>query len=255
MPVTVLKNNRGNFVNVSSQMGFQNTRGWWNCLVSADLNHDGLPDFIAGNHGLNSFFKAKDRMYVYDFDGNGAVEQVFCTQVGKRYYPVVDKDDFVAQMPGLKKKLLYYKDYANMAIDDLFSEPLLSNSKQFEIDVLSSVLLLSGEKGYSIIPLPVEAQYSSIYSLKLFDVDKDGITDLLAGGNQFNVKPQFGKFDGSFGWFFKGKINDGKFSFESGRSLGIKGQIRDIEVIEHDKQTIIIFSKYDDELEFFKVNQ
>ncbi|MDZ7649949.1 MAG: hypothetical protein U5K54_24020 [Cytophagales bacterium] len=45
------------------------------------MNKDGKPDFILANHGLNTFFKTGDRMYVNDFDDNGSIEQIFCTEV------------------------------------------------------------------------------------------------------------------------------------------------------------------------------
>jgi hypothetical protein len=175
--------------------------------------------------------------------------------VNGNYYPVVDKDELVAQMPSLKKKLLYYKDYARMAIDDLFSHSFLSLSNYNEVDMLASVILLSNEVGYEVVKLPAEAQYSPIYSLEVADIDGDGIMDLLAGGNQYFVKPQFGRYDASHGWFFRGRLDSGKFYLDAGFSLGVEGQIRDIEVYNSKEDTYILFSKYDDELEIYKVNR
>jgi hypothetical protein len=47
-----------------------NTEGWWNVIKAKDLNNDGKTDFILGNHGLNSYFKASAEkpvtMYVND---------------------------------------------------------------------------------------------------------------------------------------------------------------------------------------------
>jgi len=49
------------------------------CHQAGDIDHDGDMDFIAGNHGLNSRFRASVEkpasMYVSDFDRNGSVEQ------------------------------------------------------------------------------------------------------------------------------------------------------------------------------------
>src|SRR5262249_36997851 len=67
MGVTVLANNNGKFSDVSKSMGLDGTEGWWHDIETADLNNDGRPDFVIGNQGLNSFFKAGDRMYVNDF--------------------------------------------------------------------------------------------------------------------------------------------------------------------------------------------
>lgn len=253
MPIVVLKNDNRNFTDISQELGLQETEGWWHDIESGDFNKDGKVDFILGNHGMNTFFKPDDRMYVNDFDGNGSVEQIFCTKINGKYYPIVDKDEFLSQLPSLKRELLYYKDYARKSIEDLFPEPILLKSKVFEVKLLSSILLLSGPKGYERVELPLEAQYSPIYSLLVYDFDNDGVKDLIAGGNQYQVKPQFGRYDASSGWFFKGVLNRGQFRFEHGIDLQVKGQIRDIEYIKIKETKYILFSKYDSDLEIYKI--
>ena len=48
----------GKFKEKKDAFGVEKTAGWWNCLTAADFDSDGDIDFIAGNHGLNSKFKA-----------------------------------------------------------------------------------------------------------------------------------------------------------------------------------------------------
>jgi hypothetical protein len=254
MPIVALQNDHGKFSDVSQQSGFNNTEGWWHDIAAADLNRDGKVDFIIGNHGMNSFFKSGDRMYVNDFDGNGSVEQIFCTLVGGKYYPIVDKDELLSQLPSLKKTLLYYKDYGKRSIDDLFPKTVIDQSKIFQVNQLASVLLLSDRDGYTIKELPLEAQYAPLYSLLIADFDNDGVEDVIAGGNQYQVKPQFGRYDASSGWFFKGVLNEGKFSFLPGEDLNVKGQIRDIEYVDVKGTKYILFSKYDNDLEIDKIS-
>lgn len=253
MPITYLRNRDGVFNNASNELGLLDTEGWWHAVESGDFNHDGKPDFVVANHGSNSFFKAMDRMYVHDFDRNGSVEQIYCTLVDGKYYPIADKDEFLSQLPSLKKQLLYYSDYAKKSIDQLFPEPILKNSKVFEVKLLSSILLLSDSSGYKQVELPCEAQYSPLHSLLVADFDNDGIEDLIAGGNQYLVKPQFGRYDASRGWFFKGAMNKGKFTFQKGIDLNVKGQIRSIEYIEVKGVKYILFAKYNDELEIYEI--
>ncbi|MDZ7649950.1 MAG: hypothetical protein U5K54_24025 [Cytophagales bacterium] len=92
---------------------------------------------------------------------------------------------------------------------------------------------------------------SPFIALLVSDFDKDGIDDLIVGGNQYEVKPQFGSYNASSGWYFKGVLNEGKFTFQSGIDLKISGQIRDIEVVEVNGVKYVLFAKYDDELENF----
>jgi hypothetical protein len=253
MPIVFLKNKNGLLANVAGDYGLTATEGWWHTIESCDLNNDGKPDFVVGNPGLNSFFKSGDRAYVNDFDRNGSAEQLFCTRIGEKYFPVVDKDELVSQLPALRKSLLYYKDYAKKSIDELFPSSTLNNSKILEVKLLSSIVLLSNARGFTLVDLPLEAQYSPIYSFLIFDYDLDGIQDVIAGGNQFEVKPQFGRYDGSSGWFFKGELKEGKYSLQPGVDLNVQGEIRDIETMTIGKTRYILFAKYDDELEVYKI--
>jgi enediyne biosynthesis protein E4 len=254
MPIVILKNTGNNFVNVSKDFGLTDTEGWWHTIESGDFNKDGKIDFVLGNQGLNSFFKKGDRMYVNDFDRNGSVEQIYCTKIRDKYYPLSDRDEILSQLPSLKKTLLYYKDYAKKSIDELFSESILSSSKIFQVNMLSSILLLSDSKGYKKIELPLEGQYSPIYAMQIVDVDNDGVDDIIAGGNQYQVKPQFGRYDASNAWFFKGMLNEKDYILKPGIDLNVKGQIRDIECVEIDNVKYIFFAKHDDDLEIYKIS-
>lgn len=253
MPIVVLKNTGKNFINISKDLGLENTAGWWHNIESADLNQDGTVDFVIGNHGLNTFFKPDDRMYVNDFDGNGSIEQIFCTKINDKYYPIVDKDEMLSQLPSLKKILLHYKDYGMKSMDEIFSESVLNSSTVFQVKILSSIILLSDSSGYKKIELPLEAQYSPIYSLLVLDFDKDGVEDIIAGGNQYQVKPQFGRYDASKAWLFKGQLLNKEYKLQSGIDLNVSGQIRDIEYVEIKGTKYIFFAKHDDNLEIYKI--
>jgi hypothetical protein len=253
-PIHMIKNFNGTFTSASEEFGTLKSEGWWHAIESSDLNKDGKADFVVGNHGLNSFFRSNDRMYINDFDGDGSIEQIFCTKIGDRYYPLIDKDDLLSQIPSLKKQLLYYANYAGKSIDQIFPEKTLDASRIVEVNMLSSVLLLSGQNGFTIVDLPQEAQYSSIYDLLIGDIDNDGVDDLIAGGNNYKVKPQFGRSDASHGWFFKGELKGKEFSFQKGFDLGIDGEIRDIEIIDRDGTKYIFFTKHNDKLEIYKIS-
>jgi hypothetical protein len=254
MPIVVLKNDRGKFLDGSAELGLDKTVGWWHTIKSGDFNQDGKPDFVVGNHGLNSFFKVGDRMYVGDFDKNGSIEQIFCTKMAGNYYPILDKDELTAQLPSLKKDLLYYKEYSKKSIDQIWPATVLAEAKVLEVEKLASVAVISSTIGYKMIDLPLEAQFSPIYGILVHDFDNDGIEDVIAGGNQYGVKPQFGRYDASAGWFFKGSLNNGKFNFLKGVDLNIKGQVRDIQYVEVNGLKYVLFAKYDDELEIYKIS-
>src|SRR5690606_8156447 len=125
MTVTVFVNEGGKLVNRTEQAGLAESQGWWNRIIAADLDGDGDVDFVLGNHGLNSRFKAASdrpiRMYVSDFDQNGTIEQIICRYEGDKSYPMVLRHDLVRQIPSLKKKYLKYESYKGQSIEDMFS--------------------------------------------------------------------------------------------------------------------------------------
>lgn len=237
MPVTIFINESGIFVNRTEQFGLSKSNGWWNAIESADLDGDGDTDFVLGNHGLNSRFKASVEkpvfMYVNDFDKNGTVEQIICTYNGEKSYPMVLRHDLMAQIPTLKKKYLKYESFKDQMITDIFTKEELSNAIKHDVYELSnSVLINEGSKGFVLKQLPVEAQYSVTFAISIDDFDHDGNKDIILAGNLYNVKPEVGQYDASYGTFLKG---DGKGNFTalpvSKSGLILDGEIRDLETI------------------------
>ncbi|MEP6684693.1 MAG: VCBS repeat-containing protein, partial [Parafilimonas sp.] len=108
MPVKFFKNEHGTLKDVSNQSGINDEYGWWNSIVAGDFDNDGDIDYIAGNLGENSFFKASKQypvnMYAADFDGNGTLDPIITTflkdqQGNKKEYPAFNRDDLVDQLP------------------------------------------------------------------------------------------------------------------------------------------------------------
>ena len=122
MPISIFINNNGQLVNETEAYGLSDTSGLWKTIEVKDIDNDGKVDIIAGNKGENSFYKPGMRMYLSDFDNNGTIEQIICQKRDDDYYPIVDRDELVAQLAGLKQKLLYYKDYSDATIKSIFSK-------------------------------------------------------------------------------------------------------------------------------------
>ncbi|MCK5705144.1 MAG: VCBS repeat-containing protein, partial [Cyclobacteriaceae bacterium] len=56
MPVTMLINSNGRFIDKTADYSLANSTGWWNSINGADLDNDGDMDYVLGNYGLNSFY-------------------------------------------------------------------------------------------------------------------------------------------------------------------------------------------------------
>ena len=258
MPVKLFINDHGVFKEESERFGLANTEGWWHTIAARDLNADGNVDFILGNHGLNSFFKASAAkpvtMYVNDFDLNGSIEQIICVFNGDKSYPVAMKDDLVKQIPSLTKKYRTFDDYKDQTINDIFSDEVLKraiklNSREME----SCVLINSGKGSFNLTPLPLEAQFSPVYAIAAEDFDHDGICDILLGGNQYRAKPQTGIYDASYGLFLKG-ISGSAWQSAPPLSSGFftKGEIRDLKILKISGTPVVVVARNNDKFQFYK---
>lgn len=257
MPIKVFINNNGIFKEKTNAID-SNTKGWWNCLASGDLDGGGDIDFIAGNHGLNSRFKATSgkpvTMYVNDFDLNGAVEQIISVYDGDKSYPLALKHDLTMQIPSLKRKYPKYETFKNQQITDIFSTEQLNKSIFLEATLLeTSVFLNDGSGNFKRGELPVEVQFSPVYAIWTGDYNNDGKLDVILGGNLYKVKPEVGRYDASYGTLLEGN-GHGEFKYIPPVKSGfrLEGEIRDIMEMKTQKGIILLVARNNETLQIFK---
>lgn len=258
MPVKIFINNNSTYSENSEQAGLSDTYGWWHTITAKDLDGDGKVDFVLGNHGLNTFFKASLNkpvtMFVNDFDLNGSIEQIICTYNGDKSYPIAMKNDLVAQIPSLESKYKKFDDYKEATTEDIFPEEVLKRSVKLNAQIMESCLMINNGNGsFKLLPLPAEAQFSPVYAIAADDFDHDGICDIIIGGNQCSAKPETGIYDAGYGLFLKGS-QGGKWQPVSSRISGFftKGQIRDFGILNIKGSRIFVVARNNDNLQFYK---
>ncbi|SNR56010.1 VCBS repeat-containing protein [Lutibacter flavus] len=250
MPISIFINNNGILENKTEEFGLSETSGYWKTIKMADLDADGDLDFIAGNKGTNSFFKEGTRIYISDFDNNGTIEQIICHKKDNNYYPIVDRDELVSQIASLKQKLLFYKDYANANMQSIFTKNQLEKAVILDVKVVNTTLFINKNNTFIAQKLPNEIQYSNVEAIEVFDINNDGNLDLLFGGNQYLVKPQFGRQDASQGWLVYGDEN---LKFKNVIPLKIKGQIRDFNIDKINKKNYLLTTINNDSLKIHEI--
>jgi hypothetical protein len=266
MPITIFKNEQGKFVNITPQSGISNKLGWWNSIVAGDFRHTGRMDYIVGNVGQNSLFQASDQYPVYitagDFDHNGAYDAIPSLYLKdkngeKQEFPVHGRDDLFKQMISLKKKFTNYKSFAVATMDDILSPEQRKGALRLKANMLKSCFLRNDGNGkFTLIPLPVEAQFSALNGMQVGDFDGDGNLDVVINGNDYGTDVSIGRYDALNGLMLKG---DGKGGFkplsilQSG--IYIPGDGKALVQLRDTRGNIMLAaSQHKDSLKVFKLN-
>jgi enediyne biosynthesis protein E4 len=221
--------------------------GWWQTLKAADLDGDGDDDLVLGNIGENFYLRPEAKkpvkLWVSDFDGNGVIDKVLSRTVEGRDMPVFLKRDVTDQIVTLRKENLRHEQFASKSVQDLFPKGQLGNSRLKIFNYPTSIVAWNEGGGrFTVQPLPLQVQLSSLNAILCTDVNGDGRPDLLLGGNQFGFLPQFGRLDASYGQVL---INRGNRSFSAlstaQSGLELRGQVRDIVAIKSKGQIGYLF--------------
>ena len=247
MPIYVFRNDQGTLTRTTP---IPNSHGWWTRVEAGDLDADGDPDFVLGNWGLNSKFKASAKrpitMFVNDFDLNGKSEFIinWYAPLDDRAYPFATKSDLTQQLPELRKQILRYEDYANQTYESLFPPEVRQKSIPYEAKELRSSIIWNDDGQFSLEALPVEAQVAPVYGIAISDLDNNGHADIWMGGNFYALKPQVGRQDASRGLLLSGS-GSRRFTPVAAAAAGIQveGEVRDALVIDGPKGRQLLIAR------------
>ena len=246
--VFTFSNNR--FSEVQTNLSALN--GWWQSVQAGDLDGDGDDDLVIGNLGSNFYLRPDAahpvKLWINEFSNNMIPEKIMTQTINGKDMPVFMKRDLTDQIPVLKKQNLRHQEYATKALQDLFSAEQIkaSDVKTFSYPH-SCIAWNDGGGNYTVEPLPIPFQLSSVNAILLSDLNGDGRKDLLAGGNITSFLPQFSRLDASFGHVM---INNGKRSWtyipETASGIDIRGEVRDIKVVRQGSKANFIFLRNND---------
>ncbi|SHM41362.1 Repeat domain-containing protein [Cyclobacterium lianum] len=227
-----LRNQNGVLKDMTDHVLDQQLNGLWQSIIPFDINGDGNMDYLLGNWGLNTKFKATQKaplkMYYSDFDDNGRTETIVAYEKNGNYYTAAGLDELSSQMSFLRKKFTAYTDFAGKPVEEILDEEQLEKASLLTVHTLASGYLLDSGGGFTYEAFEAPLQVAPLTSFLKYDFNGDGKEEVLAGGNYFGVSPYHGRFGSLSGNIItaEGKLLDGdqlglNFTQKAVRSLDI----------------------------------
>ena len=243
--------------------GVENYTGWWNSLTGADFDNDGDIDYVAGNLGLNTSYKASPAepltILAKDIDNNGLIDaMVYCYMKAEdgsmKPFPMTTKDDMISQVIGIRKKFSTYKDYGLATMNDMWSAKDKEGALMLQANhMATSYIENKGNGKFSLTPLPLQAQFAPVYGMVATDVNGDNNVDLLMSGNDFGMEAGSGRHDAFMGLCMLGD-GKGHFAPQTVKESGflVKGDGKGLaQVFTAKNESIVIATQNQDSLLLF----
>jgi len=255
MAPTFFKNDSGYFSKVADST-HDKLNGLWQTISPFDIDQDGDVDYVLGNWGENSKFKAsKDYpllMYYGDFDENETTETITASEKNGKYYTNLGLDELSNQLEFLKKDFSSYKDFAGKTVNEIFTDKTLSKASHiFKVHELASGYLENTDGRFQFVPLNEQLQLAPITNVLVYDFDKNGKEEIFLAGNNFSTTPYHGRLGG-----FSGALISNKTTIKSGYEVGLNlshKQVKSINIVTINNKDYVLITINNAKAELYEI--
>lgn len=252
MPITFFDLIDGKLVNITQQMGTENSVGWWNS-IEVYIENNGNVNLICGNIGENNKYHPSLenplQVYMDDFDENGTNDIILAKSQAAVLYPVRGRQCSSEQMPFIKDKFPTYDQFACASVESIYTKEKLERATQFKAHLFSSVRMSIIKGEVKIERLDSKFQTGPINDIVIQDLNGDGIKDMIICGNRFEAEVETVRYDGNPGY-----IVNGASGFQEALSLDLYDNIKSIECVLIDGKQHLVVGINNEAVKFFEIN-
>ena len=237
-------NKNGQFSDVTPTVSPEKLNGLYQAIIPFDIDEDGDLDYVLGNWGNNSKFKASTtfpmKMYYDDFDKNEDFETIVAIEKNGKYYTTLGLDELAEQFSGmLKKKFTSYKSFAGKFLEEVFDPQILAKATLFEVHNLKSGYLKNNKGVFTFMPFDNKLQISPItcFAKCTFNGNAESI---FAAGNYFGTTPFHARLDG-----FSGALISSNKNIFLGHQIGIdltQKAVRQLNILNFNNKKYLVVS-------------
>ncbi|MGV6829138.1 MAG: VCBS repeat-containing protein [Flavobacteriales bacterium] len=257
-PIKIFNNQQGVF-KLSKIEALHNTEGIWFSVKAIDLDQDGDQDYLFGNLGLNSKFKATPEkpfhVFCDDFDQNGTYDIVLSKKYKNHLVPMRGKQCSSEQMPFIGEKFKSFQSFAEAGLNDIIGKNKLDHALHLQAKEFHSISLINnGDGTFKKINLPIEAQFAPILNFTFADINQDQQPEIIAIGNLYTTEVETTRYDASIGTVLQYQNN--KFSVIPASKTGLRlnGDTKDAAIIKNSKNNdILIITRNNQSPEIYQI--
>ena len=153
-------------------------------------------------------------------------------------------------MPFVSEKFKTYDAFARATLIDIYTPEKLSTAFNKTIENFQHLYIENlGGNSFKVDALPHMTQIGTIKDFIVQDFNGDGNLDFLYGGNHYSTEVETVRYDANKGGLCLG---DGKGKFTSvalkNSDLYLRGDVRDLEIINIKRQNYVIATVNNDKL-------
>ncbi len=214
-----------------------NISSWWESLQIGDFNGDGRKDIVLGSFGENNKFHPSEKkpleIFGNDFDGSGSNDVVLAKHYNNKVVPTRGRECSSQQIPDIQDKFPTFDQFALAGIEEILGEDNIEAGIHKKITGMSHQIMWNKPNGWELARLPAECQIAPLKAIRAFDVNKDGIDDMIGIGNHFGAEVETARYDAGYGWVVLGSKNENLIYVPASKSgLMLSGDGRSLEVVE-----------------------